>query len=243
VLVAMLALLRSQLARPLGIAALRMAGQLAAVGFILEWVFALESLAAVTGVAGLMVLVAGREVAARQRGRIRPRVAWLLGAGAMALSSLAVAVALLTVVRPHPLWHPQYAIPLLGMLLGNTMSGVAITLERAATGLRERRPAIEARLLAGHRASDALADVRLDALRAGLIPLVNGLAVAGVVSLPGMMTGQILAGASPLEAVRYQILIFIGIGAGTGFGAVFAVSWLLKRAVDERERLRLDRIA
>ena len=67
-------------------------------------------------------------------------------------------------------------------------------------------------------AAEAIGDIRRDALRAGLIPIVNAMATAGIVSLPGMMTGQILAGSSPLEAVTYQILIMLLIAVGTGFG-------------------------
>jgi putative ABC transport system permease protein len=80
-------------------------------------------------------------------------------------------------------------------------------------------------------------------MRAGLIPILNAMAVAGLVSLPGMMTGQILAGSPPLEAVKYQILIMFLIAGGTGFGTLAAV-WLgARRLFDARHRLRLDRVA
>jgi putative ABC transport system permease protein len=80
-------------------------------------------------------------------------------------------------------------------------------------------------------------------MRSGLMPIINSMAAAGVVSLPGMMTGQILAGAPPLEAVKYQILIMFLIAGGTGLGTMLAV-WLgAKRLFDNRERLRLDRLA
>jgi putative ABC transport system permease protein len=68
------------------------------------------------------------------------------------------------------------------------------------------------------------------------------MAAAGLVSLPGMMTGQILAGSSPLEAVKYQILILFLIAAGTGGGTILAVTVTARRLFDERHRLRLDRL-
>ena len=75
-----------------------------------------------------------------------------------------------------------------------------------------------------------------------MIPTINGMAIAGLVSLPGMMTGQILSGTPPFEAVKYQILIMFLIAAGTGFGTMVAV-WLgARRLFDERSRLRLDRL-
>jgi putative ABC transport system permease protein len=72
--------------------------------------------------------------------------------------------------------------------------------------------------------------------------MFNSMAAAGIVSLPGMMTGQILAGTPPMEAVKYQLLIMFLITAGTGFGTFAAVNMGAKRLFDERQRLRLDRL-
>ena len=90
--------------------------------------------------------------------------------------------------------------------------------------------------------SRAISDIRQDSIRTGLMPIINAMAAAGIVSLPGMMTGQILAGSPPMEAVKYQILIMFLITAGTGFGTFVAVWFGSRRLFDERERLRLDRL-
>ena len=90
--------------------------------------------------------------------------------------------------------------------------------------------------------SNLIGDLRREALRSGLIPIVNAMTAAGIVSLPGMMTGQILAGAPPAEAVKYQILIMFLIAAGSGFGTVAAVWLASRRLFDDRGRLRLDRL-
>ena len=104
------------------------------------------------------------------------------------------------------------------------------------------RGTIEARLTLGATASEAIADERREAVRTGMIPMLASMAAAGLVSLPGMMTGQILAGNPPAEAVRYQILIMFMIAAGTGFGVIAAVSIGARHLFDERARLRLDRL-
>ena len=128
------------------------------------------------------------------------------------------------------------------MILGNTMNGVALGLDRLTQSASDKREIIEARLMLGHRAQDAIASIRTDSIRVGMIPIVNAMAAAGLVSLPGMMTGQILAGSDPVEAVKYQILVMFLIAAGTIFGTVSAV-WLgSRRLFDERQRLRLDRL-
>jgi putative ABC transport system permease protein len=128
------------------------------------------------------------------------------------------------------------------MLLGNTMSGIAIALDRLTQSAWQQRGVIEARLILGARSGDAIADPRRQAIRSGLIPIINAMAAAGVVSLPGMMTGQILAGAPPVEAVKYQILIMFLIAAGTGLGTMSAVIIGSRRLFDDRQRLCLDRL-
>ncbi len=224
-------------------AALRTTVQLLLVGLALEAVFTYVHPLLLLGMALLMLGVAAREAIQRQRRRFAGW--WGLGMGAvsMLLSAFSVTLlALILMVGVQPWYAPQYAIPLLGMLLGNTLNGVALGLDRlTATAWRESR-VIEARLLLGHPWADAVRDIRRESVRAGLIPVVNAMAVAGLVSLPGMMTGQILAGTPPVEAVKYQILIMFLIASSTGFGTLAAVRFGSRRLFDERHRLRLDRL-
>jgi len=101
---------------------------------------------------------------------------------------------------------------------------------------------IEGRLLLGQTREEATSDLRRESVRTGLVPILNAMAAAGIVSLPGMMTGQILAGSPPVEAVEYQILVMFLIAAGTGFGVLASVWLTARRLFDERHRLRLDRL-
>ena len=98
------------------------------------------------------------------------------------------------------------------------------------------------RLALGFAPAQAIGDIRRDALRAGLIPIVNSMTTAGIVSLPGMMTGQILSGSPPMEAAKYQLLILFLIAAGTGLGSVVAIMFGSRRLFDTRARLRRDRL-
>jgi len=167
-----------------------------------------------------------------------------MGTGAMFISSFAITVlALTTMVATDPWYDPQYAVPLLGMLLGNTMSGIALALDRLTTTAWQQRAIIEQRLMLGAARLDAIAEIRREAMRSGMMPIINSMAAAGLVSLPGMMTGQILAGSPPLEAVKYQILIMFLISAGTGFGVTAALWLASKRLFDDRDRLRLDKLS
>lgn len=229
--------------RRLLVAAVRMAVQLTLVGLVLKALFAAVS-PWWTGLAALaMVLFAGREIMARQERRFTGFWSYGLGTGCMLLAAGVVTVfALTTQVRPDPWYDPRYALPLLGMILGNTMTGISLGLHALTAGAARQRQAIEARLALGAERREAMGSLTRDALRTALMPIVNAMAATGLVSLPGMMTGQILAGVAPVEAVKYQILIMFLIAGGTGLGAVAAVVGGIHRLTDKRHRLRLDRL-
>ena len=165
-----------------------------------------------------------------------------LSGGSMFISSFTVTLlALLLIIGNEPWYAPQYAIPLLGMLLGNTMNGIALSLDRLTSDAWRLREAIQQQLMLGMDSQTAIHSIKIDSMRAGLTPIINAMATAGLVSLPGMMTGQILAGSPPVEAIKYQILILFLIAAGTGFGTLCAVSVASHYLFDERHRLRLDK--
>jgi putative ABC transport system permease protein len=231
------------LGRQLLVSALRTLVQLLLVGLVLKALFARATLGWLALMAAVMLLVAGWEVMRRQHLSFRGWWGYGLGAAAMFVSSFTLtAFALLAIVQPQPWYKPQYAIPLLGMMLGNTMNSIALAVDRLTQDADRGRAAIEARLLLGHGAKQALSRARREAVRTGMIPMMNAMAAAGVVSLPGMMTGQILAGNPPMVAVGYQILIMFMLVTGTGFGAMLAVELGSRRLFDERQRLRLDRL-
>jgi putative ABC transport system permease protein len=179
----------------------------------------------------------------RQKRRFHGSWGFFLGTSSMFVSAFSVTLlALLVIVQPDPWYLPQYSIPLLGMLLGNTLNGITLGLDNLTRTAWEQRVAIDGRLALGESWNNAIADIRRESIRVGMIPIINAMSVAGLVSLPGMMTGQILAGAAPVDAVKYQILIMFLIAAGTGFGTITAIILGCRRLFDDRERLRLDRL-
>jgi len=225
------------------IAALRTVVQLSLVGLVLKVLFENVHILWMGLIALVMLVAAGYEVVARQQRRFTGWWGFAMGSSSMFVSTFSVTlIALTVIIRPDPWYTPQYAIPLLGMLFGNSMNGVALGLDRLTQTAWQQRAVIEARLMLGQTGSQAIADIRRDSIRSGLIPIINAMAAAGIVSLPGMMTGQILAGAAPLEAVKYQILIMFLIAAGTGFGTLAATTLAARRLFDQRHRLRLDRL-
>lgn len=234
---------RVDLHKDILISAARSFVQLMLVGAVLGFLFAQRNLFLLTLWAMVMLLVAGREVNARQKYRLKGRYGFGLSVASMFSSSFVLTVfALLFVIGYQPWYQPQYAIPLLGMMLGNTMNGVALSLDRLSQSAVAQRDVIEQRLMLGERWYEAISDIKREAVRSGMIPMINGMATAGLVSLPGMMTGQILSGTDPAEAVKYQILIFFLITSGTGLGVLCATWFGAKKMFDERERFLPDRL-
>ena len=230
-------------AKRLVIAAIRMVVQLTLVGLVLKALFKAMSPWLTLLAAVVMIGFAGREAMARQDRTFIGFWGYGLGTISMLMAAGIVTVfALSTQFHADPWYDPRYAIPILGMILGNAMTGVSLALDRLLSDADSGRAKIEARLALGHTFWDAMQGPLRSAMRAGLIPTVNGMAAAGVVSLPGMMTGQILAGVDPVEAVKYQLLIMFLIAGGTALGVFCSVMIALKRLTDSRQRLRLDRL-
>lgn len=225
-------------------AAARMVVQLLLVGLVLKALFAATSPWWTLLAAVVMGTFAGREVFARQE---RPfSGAWGIGLGAatMTIAGATIMILALTlVIRAEPWYDPRFALPMFGMVLGNAMTGIALGLNTLTTAIVRDRAAVEAQLLLGETRWHAMLPVTRRAMVNGLMPIVNAMAATGVVSLPGMMTGQILAGVDPTEAVKYQLLVMFLIAGATGLGVLLSVVMAVRRLSDDRHRLRLDRLA
>lgn len=234
---------RLGLERTLLIATLRMVAQLGCVGFVLKLVFEQTSPLWTAVVALVMIVFAGLEVRQRQTTPVAGWASFGLGPATLLVVGMLAATFVTYAVIRHEPWHaPRVFLPILGMILGNALTGVALTLETVTQAASRERAAIEARLALGHTRLEAFAGVLHRALTTAMIPMINAMAVAGIVSLPGMMTGQILSGTDPVEAAKYQIMIMFAIGGATALAVVAAALggvWLL---TDDRWRLRLDRL-
>jgi putative ABC transport system permease protein len=235
--------LRLRLEKQMLVAATRMVVQLLLMGLVLKWLFNQDSPLLTSLTALFMMLFAGREVMARQKRRLKGWWSYGLGTTSMVFACALVTVfALTTQIRPDPWYDARFTLPMLGMILGNTMTGVALGIDRLLTGVASEKPAIEARLALGHPRGEAFSGIIREAMRTGLIPTINAMSAIGLVYIPGMMTGQILAGVAPMEAVKYQLLIMFLIAGGTGLGVLGAVMVGAWRLTDPRHRLRLDRL-
>ncbi len=233
--------LRLGLERRLALASVRTIVQLLLVGFVLKWVFNLGSLPAVLGMALVMIVAASR-AAVRRADRGFPGATWLAFAS-LILSGLVTTLLVTTlVIGVEPWYRPRYLIPLLGMVLGNGLTGISLCLDTLLESLADKRELVEMELSLGASRWEAARRPLRHAVRRGMVPIINSMMVVGVVSLPGMMTGQILAGADPLQAVKYQVVIMFMIAAATSLGCIAMGLLVYRRLFNDRHQLRAELI-
>ncbi|MGA2031698.1 MAG: iron export ABC transporter permease subunit FetB [Thermoguttaceae bacterium] len=219
-------LLELKLEWRLALAAVRTVVQLLLIGLVLEWIFAPgRAWYTVLALMVTMTLIAG--IAAVHRSQRYYRGMWLDSVVSIWASSwIMAAVAVFGIVQvqrsgSHPSWYnPQYAVPLLGMILGNTLNGISLGLDRLGEELAAKRDQVDTLLALGATRWEAARSAIQQAVRTGMIPTLNSMMVVGLVSLPGMMTGQLLSGTPPVQTVMYQIMIMFLIAAGTSLGTV-----------------------
>lgn len=196
-------------------AVIRMLSQLLVIGYVLVFLFRSDSPLVVSAVFLVMVTVASW-IALRPLGNQRPRLYWV-SVAAITVGSLPVLIlATQVVININPWYEPRYLIPLAGMIFANTMNSVSIAAER-----------YHAELGTGHE----FAQARQHAFQAAMNPLINSLLAVGLVSLPGMMTGQVLSGVSPLIAARYQILVMCMLFGASGIGTACFLYWAQRFAL------------
>ncbi len=235
--------LHLDLHRRLAVATARMVVQLLLVGFVLRLVFARADPALTLLVVVIMTAVAAREVAARPAWRFARGGNLIVGGAAVAsATALTSILALTTAIRPTPWYDPRYAVPLTGIILGNVLNGASIALDGMLGGVTQQRAAIEARLALGDPFGLATRALRADSLRRAMLPAINQMSAAGIITLPGIMTGQIIAGMDPLEAAKYQILLMFLLTGASALAALVTVVVAGRRLTDARDRLRLDRL-
>ena len=233
--------LRLKLERSLLIASLRMVTQLIIIG-ALDWIFGQSEWYWVIGLATAMTSIAGFTAASRNERRY-PGI-WLDSLISIGLSSW-IATGFTLVIVQHGSSEKltgQFIIPLLGMVLGNVLNGISVGLTTLTDSFATQKESIESQLALGATSYEAAKPMIQRALRSGMTPMINSMMVVGLVSLPGMMTGQLLSGVEPLEAVKYQIVIMFLIAAATAMGTGGIVLLGYRRLFNEHHQFIASRL-
>ncbi|MCA9122159.1 MAG: iron export ABC transporter permease subunit FetB [Planctomycetaceae bacterium] len=235
-------LLRLGLGKSLLIASVRTIVQLLLIGFVLQWVFQVEQPAIVVILLAIMTGIAGHTAFSRLSNSYTGMLFDTMIA-VCASSWIVLAFAMVAVLQGTRSWHdPQYAIPLLGMILGNTLNGITLGLASVLDSFRSGRGQVEMLLTLGATRWEAARECVQKSLTTAMTPIINSMMIVGIVSLPGMMTGQLLSGVEPIQAVKYQIVIMFLIASATALGSVGVVLLAYHRLFNRNHQFRYEAI-
>lgn len=210
--------------------------QLIIMGYVLEWVFDLQKWYFTVLMLLIMLLFATFD--SYKRISFRPKNTFSSSLISMFIgTAIPLGFMFYILLKITPWYNPQYVIPISAMVISNTMTAISICLNTFGSELKLRRFEVEAKLSLGASKSCSLSVIRKNAIKAGLIPTINALMVLGIVKLPGMMTGQILGGVSPIESVKYQLLIMYMISAATSISLFMLVYLIEKGVFNKRDQL------
>jgi putative ABC transport system permease protein len=216
-----------------------MTAQLILVGFLLKFIFKLDLWYVVMAHLLLMIFFASHVIL--QRTELRMKGLWpililslLVGAGSV------IFFVVLLVIRGSPWYEPRYFVPLAGMIIGNSLNGCVLAVDRYYDGIRSRKKEVEVLLSLGATREEAQKSSFTKAYRAALTPSLAAMAAMGLVFLPGMMTGQVLSGTDPLIAVKYQIMIMAAILGSVAFTSFIVLALLERRFFTRFHQLNED---
>jgi putative ABC transport system permease protein len=228
--------------RQILVSATRMVLQLWLIGLVLRTLFETSNTVFTAALLAVMVAAATYEVSARQKRRVRGIWHVLISGAAVSISTILIAAFALATLATTDNWTaPRIMIPITGIILGTSMNSASVALNTLFSTIASQRAAIEAQLALGYSRRKAVTPIMRSAIHAGAIPIINQMAGAGIITLPGIMSGQILAGQDPMSAARSQIFLMFLLCAASVASILIAVFLGLYRLTDERHRLRLDR--
>lgn len=206
--------------------------QLMLIGYLLTFIFQLNNAAVIIAIILVMSFIASREATRRiTKTSYNPAFFSFL---TLTASTFIVGIIVVTVIiAPEPWYEARVMIPIFGMILGNSMNAVALALDRMYSEVYAHIDEVEQMLCFGATPWEASRTYIRKAVEAGMTPTINSLMVVGLVSLPGMMTGQILAGMDPRAAVRYQFVVMIMIAAAVAIACLLIVGLTYKKMFND----------
>ncbi|MBM7540759.1 ABC transporter permease [Amphibacillus cookii] len=219
------------------ISSIRMTVQLILVGYILDYLFNNINPLNTIVVIVVMEAFAIHNIIKRTKEKLSKPLKKII-ALSMTFGTLASLIYfLLAVINISPWYDPRYFIPIAGMLIGNSMTGISLGVTRLVDGMDSEKHLIESALMLGATPKMATKQIVDNAFDSAILPTINSMVGMGIVFLPGMMTGQILSGISPVTAVSYQIAIMLGILGSVSITVILFVQLGYKTFFNEEKQL------
>jgi putative ABC transport system permease protein len=228
------------LEKTLLIGTLRTFFQLTAMGYVLTYFFGQRHWAFMVGLIILMIIIASFEGTHRQKNYNIPRFFLILVSVLTFTVVVVLGIILNVILTVEPWYYPYAMIPIAGMIIGNALNSSTLTIDRFIGELQHREGEIETLLSLGAPSRVAVQPAIRDSVKAALIPIINSMMMVGLVQLPGVMTGQILAGIDPLIAVRYQIMIMYMWVTSAAITNILVVGLVAREYFTPQHQLRKD---
>ncbi|MFW5972262.1 MAG: ABC transporter permease [Bacillota bacterium] len=217
----------------------RMTIQLILVGYVLTYIFANPNIWFSLLILLLMQGFAIQNIYSRVD-KISSGLKKIIAVAMFTGTAITIFYFVIAVVGLRPWYKPQYFIPLAGMLIGNSMTGISLGVKGLVNGIRDNQPLIENALMLGGKPELITRDITARAFYQAILPTINSMMGMGIVFIPGMMTGQILAGAPPLTAIKYQIAIMSGIMGSVTLTVYIMIKWGSRTFFNDRAQLKVD---
>ncbi|MGM0370180.1 MAG: ABC transporter permease [Bacillota bacterium] len=221
------------------IATIRMTIQLVLVGYLLSYVFEQSNYLFTLLIIIIMESFAIYNIYQRVTGKITTNLKLVIAGAMLSGTLISIFFFLVVVINLEPWYYSRYFIPISGMLIGNSMTGISLGVQRLISGIKEQQDQIRAALMLGITPERATEKIVNQAFSAAILPTINSMMGMGIVFLPGMMTGQILSGVSPLLAIRYQIAIMLGITGSVSLTIIIFIQLGYKTFFNDRAQLNI----
>jgi putative ABC transport system permease protein len=219
------------------ISSIRMTLQLILTGYILVYVFNTPSPLLTILILTAMEIFSIYNIIKRTKKKLSKKLKKIIALSMISGTVSCLSFFLFVVVRISPWYNPQYFIPIAGMLIGNSMTGISLGVNRLVDSMEKQKDLVEGALMLGATPKMASKQIVDDAFDSAILPTINSMVGMGIVFLPGMMTGQILSGTSPVTAIEYQIAIMLGILGSVALTVVLFVQLGYKTFFSEDSQL------
>jgi putative ABC transport system permease protein len=221
------------------LASIRMTFQLMIIGYVLVYIFDNPSPFYTIIFIVLMEVFAVFNIFKRVKEEISPDLKKIIAISMIIGTLSSMLYFLFIVIRVTPWYNPRYFIPITGMLIGNSMTGISLAVSRLISGMLSHKNQIESALMLGAEPKVAVKGIVDNAFDSAVLPTINSMLGMGIVFLPGMMTGQILAGLSPISAIKYQIAIMLGILGSVSLSVVIFINLGYKTFFNKDSQLKI----
>lgn len=219
------------------ISTIRMTIQLILTGYILVYLFNNINPLYTILVIVVMEIFAIHNIFKRARSKLSKSLKKIIAVSMLFGTLSSLLYFLLVVVNISPWYDPRYFIPIAGMLIGNSMTGISLGVTRLVEGMNAQRHLVESALMLGATPKMASKEIVDTAFDSAILPTINSMVGMGIVFLPGMMTGQILSGTSPVTAIEYQISIMLGILGSVALTVILFVQLGYKTFFNDESQL------